>query len=599
MGMGLVIRCRCGKELRVESRPRGATVTCPDCGRPHAIPSSDRSVGGRMTIALSAAAVVAICGALLWAMTDQGGGGSGTQLAVDNGGDPYAARRSRGGGGTGVEGNGPGSGESGTGTGNGAAGNSAASGQPAANTPAAEQNQSAVETTTQPDEFAISDVKIDPRIPPDKPSATQPFLPTTGAVASTANGGRKGVGGGGAYGQRGDSDVVRANGGTRQSEAAVELGLAWLAKVQEKDGAWTCDCEIMTQYPGPAGSIGATGLATLAFLGAGYTHQDKGQYHATVDKALTWLLKQQDKEGRFKSQLFYEQGIATMVLCEAYGMTQDPLLRKPAEKGVEFILKNMGKSMDPKSIKDIEAQIATLRGELAALNGRYKNVLDHRTLQSIASQVRDLQNQISELNRQLQGSQYPEGGFGYNGPGNDAHVTSFQVMALKSAKLAKLDVPEEAFDRLRKYYDMALRPDYRTNYGVNITNNSTKARTALGLFCRIFLDVGTKSRKIEKIADVIAKDGPMFKQEELWFHDKEPIPNYFQIYYGTYGMFQMGGDYWKNWNSQFRDRLIAEQFKNPENLRGSWTPGFGGRVVTTAIAIMALEVYYRYLPVNR
>jgi hypothetical protein len=64
-------------------------------------------------------------------------------------------------------------------------------------------------------------------------------------------------------------------------------------------------------------------------------------------------------------------------------------------------------------------------------------------------------------------------------------------------------------------------------------------------------------------------------------------------------MFQMGGDYWKNWNSQFRDRLIAEQFKNPENLRGSWTPGFGGRVVTTAIAIMALEVYYRYLPVNR
>ncbi|MCK5845006.1 MAG: hypothetical protein KAG97_09880, partial [Victivallales bacterium] len=89
-----------------------------------------------------------------------------------------------------------------------------------------------------------------------------------------------------------------------------------------------------------------------------------------------------------------------------------------------------------------------------------------------------------------------------------------------------------------------------------------------------------------KIADLLDKTGPM-------------IGNVYQVYDGTYAMFQMGGGYWKRWNARFREPLIKQQ-----NANGSWgeTGGFvasGGSVVATAFNLFSLEVYYRYLPVNR
>ena len=71
-----------------------------------------------------------------------------------------------------------------------------------------------------------------------------------------------------------------AGGGTRQSEDAVERGLAWLAEHQFPDGGWRFD---LSQHPRCAGqcrdsgdydsTTAATGLALLSFLGAGYTQR--------------------------------------------------------------------------------------------------------------------------------------------------------------------------------------------------------------------------------------------------------------------------------------------------------------------------------------
>jgi hypothetical protein len=264
-----------------------------------------------------------------------------------------------------------------------------------------------------------------------------------------------------------------------------------------------------------------------------------------------------------------------MVLCEAYGMTKDPLLRQPAQKGIDFILKNMGKSNV--SVKD-----------LASMQDRFNKIMQQMQSEKDPAKRMSLQRELLDLRRQMGSQNEVEGGFGYTGPGNDVHVTSFQVMALKSARLAGLTVPEEAFAKLRGYYDNALAPNYLTNYRSGPGNGSTPARAALGLFCRFFLGVGAKDPKLAKIADVIAKTGPV-------------IDDVFQVYYGSYGMFQMGGEYWKNWNAAFRDAVVALQVKDPEDLRGSWnaTGRSSGRVVATAIYIMALEVYYRFLPVNR
>ena len=332
-------------------------------------------------------------------------------------------------------------------------------------------------------------------------------------------------GAGQTYGRRARRNQAEGAGASGESEKAVELGLEWLAEVQYPDGHWDegrDNTESKQETGNRQYEVGITSLATLAFLGAGYT-TGSGKYKKVVSKSLKWLVEQQDKDGKFRQSRYYEQGIATMALCEAYGMSRSGKLKKSATKGMEHILANMG----------------------------------------------------------------PTGGYGYSGPGDDTHVTSFQVMALKSAKLAGLKVPQGSIKKLVAYYDRGLSKDGTTGYTSAAGGGSkTSARTALGLFCRLFLDCSRKEVKVRQVADLIHAVGPQT-------HDE------FQTYYGTYGMFQMQGKYWEDWNKQFRDPVIAMQVSEPEGLRGSWPRRHGGRVCTTAIYIMSLEVYYRYLPVNR
>jgi len=74
--------------------------------------------------------------------------------------------------------------------------------------------------------------------------------------------------------------LVGERGGTPASESAVELGLAWLAVHQRKDGGWHFSLEAASSQgallprPGQRGHHNrGTGLALLPFLGAGYTHE--------------------------------------------------------------------------------------------------------------------------------------------------------------------------------------------------------------------------------------------------------------------------------------------------------------------------------------
>jgi hypothetical protein len=58
--------------------------------------------------------------------------------------------------------------------------------------------------------------------------------------------------------------LVSFYGGNDKTEAAVALGLAWLATQQQADGSWKFDGNSKDQ-------IAATGFALLPFLGAGYS----------------------------------------------------------------------------------------------------------------------------------------------------------------------------------------------------------------------------------------------------------------------------------------------------------------------------------------
>jgi hypothetical protein len=71
-------------------------------------------------------------------------------------------------------------------------------------------------------------------------------------------------------------------------------------------------------------------------------------------------------------------------------------------------------------------------------------------------------------------------------------------------------------------------------------------------------------------------------------------------YYGSLYLFHIGGPLWQQWNAPVRDYLIQTQATGGHEA-GSWyfeNPygKEGGRLYTTAMAAMTLEVYYRFSP---
>jgi hypothetical protein len=125
--------------------------------------------------------------------------------------------------------------------------------------------------------------------------------------------------------------------------------------------------------------------------------------------------------------------------------------------------------------------------------------------------------------------------------------------------------------------------------------------TAVGLLCRQYL--GVKPRNPGLLAGV----------EKLKSATTAPgkTGNLYYEYYATQVMHHMGGDSWQFWNagpdgkSGIRDTLIAKQSHNTgkmQHVEGSWGPETapeGGRIMTTSLSLLCLEVYYRHLPLYR
>ena len=134
-------------------------------------------------------------------------------------------------------------------------------------------------------------------------------------------------------------------GASRPSERGVTAALNWLARHQNADGSWSqegyrarCTDQTCTGPGGAKQDVGTTALGLLPFLGAGQTHKSKGPYQLHVTKGIDWLVKQQKADGDLRGGgTMYSHGLAAIVLCEAYGMTQDKVVGAAAQKAVDFI----------------------------------------------------------------------------------------------------------------------------------------------------------------------------------------------------------------------------------------------------------------------
>lgn len=273
---------------------------------------------------------------------------------------------------------------------------------------------------------------------------------------------------------------------------------------------------------------GGTGLALLCFYGWGARH-DAGPYQETVRKGLDWLLAQQKADGYLGVDpgRMYSHAIGAIALCEALGITGDPRLREPAARAIAYTL---------------AAQSTTL------------------------------------------------GGWRYS-PGNDSDtsVTGWQYMALHSARMAGIPVPEEAFERVRGFLDRMAGGRHGGLYGYQQRGEVSRAMVATGMFCRQL--------------DLVPPSHPAM-QESAGFLKLHPMPSsrpdFYYVYYATLALYQHQGPVWHAWNEQMKDILPLLQEKSGTHA-GSWGPSSsmtaeGGRVVSTTLATLSLEVYYRLLP---
>lgn len=350
--------------------------------------------------------------------------------------------------------------------------------------------------------------------------------------------------------------TARSRGGNAGTEEAVELGLDFLARHQSPDGRWTLDAFSQGRKEKEYENAGAgqmqsdsaaTGLALLAFLGAGYTHRD-GKYMDVVEGGLAYLISNQKSDGDLfsggsKYCWLYSHGIASIALCEAYGMTQDPAVREGAQKALDFIA---------------SAQDPTL------------------------------------------------GGWRY-GPqiGADTSVSGWQMMALKSGELAGLEVQSSCYPLVVRWLDKAQgangvpsRYVYRPTAEFKHQREPSRTMTAEALLMRLYTGWQRNNPHLMAGADYLKDNLPDVGTRQ------SPQRDAYYWYYATQVMFQVGGDHWKTWNDRLHPLLIQGQVKTGP-LAGSWDPKGpvpdrwgqeGGRVYLTAMHLMMLEVYYRHLP---
>ncbi|HEY3242870.1 MAG TPA: hypothetical protein VGM03_05910, partial [Phycisphaerae bacterium] len=133
-------------------------------------------------------------------------------------------------------------------------------------------------------------------------------------------------------------------GGGDDTERAVALALQWLAAHQSADGHWDgrrfdARCGACGGAAGVDADAAMTGLALLCFMGADHTHAKEGPYRDHVARGVAWLLARQKPDGDLRGEeTMYSQGIATIALSEAFGMTGDAKLAEPVRRAVQFIV---------------------------------------------------------------------------------------------------------------------------------------------------------------------------------------------------------------------------------------------------------------------
>ncbi len=284
-------------------------------------------------------------------------------------------------------------------------------------------------------------------------------------------------------------------------------------------------------------STGIVSIATMAFLSRGHV-PGRGRYGDLLDRSIAWVV-QQSREGLIVRDTshgpMYCHGISTLMLGEALGMVDE----------------------------------------------------DRKGLENVA---RVHQNAVNVILRAQSVAKEPSaaGGWRYNAGSTDSDisVSGWMVLALRGAREIGLTVPKRNIDQAVVYMKRCAHP--LGGFGYQPGGNANLARTGTGVLAlQICGDL--QSPEAMRGGEFILKNelqwqGPFF---------------FYTVYYCSQGMYQLGGNFWESWKAQCEPLLLLHQ-----NSDGSWSPPpnethehQAGPAYCTAMAVLALSVEFKYLPI--
>ncbi len=372
-------------------------------------------------------------------------------------------------------------------------------------------------------------VRSDPPRPQDPPAARVPVL---------------------AIGEAGAARAALAKKDPKAA-AAILLGVDWLLAHQDKDGRWDSDDfvahdgNLPSGGPGnPTHDVAMTGLAILALAREGRTRVDDPRREPML-RAVHWLAEQQENGGRLgpaASHVFvYGHAIGTFALCAAIAATDSEEARTAAKEAIAYLESHR----NPFGV------------------WRY--------------QPRDNDN--------------------------DSSVTTWATMALLAGAQVGIAPSDRALQQVGTWFDIVTDDDGRAGYtkrGEMSSRNVLNAKafppdrsetiTAAALWCRSALgQTGAGNPVITAGAKLLLAKPP------LW-NPGEGNVDYCYWLFGTEAMRRLGGAERDAWNGQVVAAILQGR-RTDATAAGSWDPvdpwgGDGGRIYSTALAVMALQALY-------
>lgn len=307
---------------------------------------------------------------------------------------------------------------------------------------------------------------------------------------------------------------------------------------------------------------------------------------AAVDRALEWLAQSQREDGTWPQNggrsTTAVPSLAVMAFLAAGHVPGQGPYGERLNRSIDHVLDSQREngliSRANNNAMMYEHGISTVM-----LSEVYGMVDDERRVR-IGAALRRSVKLILDAQKIPQGGH--RGGWRYspNAPDADISVTGWQLMALRGAANCGAAVPGEALRLGREYVKRNAVASGGFSYQPG--GSANVPRTGTGI---LSMELLGEHHSPEAIAggEYLLKHSPDNPDSEFYFYG---------VYYCSQALNQLGGKYWDEAYPKLREALLTRQQDN-----GAWRGGQGeessaGEAYRTAMAVLALTVPYRYLP---